>query len=176
MKYDEKVKNGVYCEHIRTDKHGNKVYRTNMCKKCCGLGYIPGYFVDNGTCWKCNGSGKQAEWKMTEYTPEQMQLRQEKQTAKRVGSVESQLAKMGFGKDGLGYIPRGNTYPFREQIRAIGGVWHSYFWLSPIKPDFIDSIEVKASEVTEVLTHGQYVTRQVVLFTGAMQKLFDAQA
>ena len=112
----------VHKELIKTDKHGNRHYRTNACPKCGGTGNV-GFTLDAGRCWKCNATGVGKERTTIEYTPEQQQLRAEKATAKRLGPVEQQLEKLGFSKDGKGYRPIGDTFSVRDEIKAAGGVF-----------------------------------------------------
>ncbi|MBO4725244.1 MAG: hypothetical protein J5622_01935 [Firmicutes bacterium] len=153
------LKPGVYKEFVKVDKHGNKTYRTNACKRCGGLGRVFISNLDNGRCFGCGGSGITKEYKTVEYTPEQRQLRLEKATAKRLGTVAQQYAAKGLNADGVGYIPRGNTYPIKDRIKADGGVWNTARgWIMPIKPDYIDSIEIRA----ELKEYGEYVKRTVV--------------
>lgn len=151
------MKPGVYKELVKTDKHGNKTFRTNMCKRCGGDGKVP-YELDNGRCWKCGGSGIREEYKTVEYTAEQLQLRREKAIAKRLGSVERQFAALGLNAEGVGYIPKGNTFPLKERIKADGGRWGRYGWVMPVKPDYIESEEVHA----EIREFGEFVKYSVV--------------
>lgn len=152
------MKPGVYKELVKTDKHGNKTFRTNMCKRCGGDGKVP-YELDNGRCWKCGGSGIREEYKTVEYTPEQRILRNEKAIAKRLGTVEEQFAENGLNASGIGFKPIGETYPLKDRIKADGGKWHrAYGWIMPVKPDYIESVEVHA----EIREYGEYVKRSVV--------------
>jgi len=158
---DEKKK-GVYKELIRTDKHGNKTYRTNACKRCGGYGRIYFSDLDDGRCWSCGGCGLTDEYKTIEYTPEQLQIREEKKILKRVGSVESQLKWMGFDTEKrIAFRCLGNTFPIKDRIKAMGGKWTKIGWVMPVKPDFCECQELTQDDVI-IETFGEYFPRQVV--------------
>ena len=150
----QEVKKGVFKVLVKTDKHGNKTYRTNACKRCDGRGRVFFTDLDKGVCWGCIGSGIGPERKTTEYTLEYRKIQNAKRTAKRLGTAQDQLRGMGFGADGVGYRVTGNSYPVREKIKEAGGRWNGRFWLMPEEPDFIGSEKVLASEATEVENFG----------------------
>ena len=134
-----KLQPGVFRELIRIDKHGNRHYKTNTCPRCGGEGKL-GDILDAVRCTECNGTGKGKERTTIEYTPEQQQLRAEKATAKKLGTIEQQLKKLGFSEDGKGYRPLGNIFHVMDKIKKAGGVYQSHgFWIMPTKPDFIES-------------------------------------
>lgn len=153
-----KIQPGVYKEIIKTDKHGNRHYRTNACPKCGGTGNV-GYTIDDGRCWKCGATGKGKERNVVEYTPDQAQMRAERATAKRLGPVEQPLERLGFSRNGEGYRPLGDTFSCRERIKAAGGVFQRQrFWIMPAKPDFIESEPV----TFDIRECGQLVKYDVV--------------
>lgn len=156
------LKRGVFKAFVKVDKHGNKTYRTNACKRCGGYGRVYFTNLEEGRCWDCGGSGIGPERNTIEYTSEQRQLRDEKRWAKRIATVEDQLKAMGFGSNGVGFRLLGETFSLREQIKDAGGVWNGRYWLMPEKPNFTDSEPVLASEATEVEEVGEYVKRRVV--------------
>ena len=137
-----KVKSGVYKILLKTDKYGNKTYKTNCCKRCGGSGFITFSGVDGSRCWGCGATGIVEEYKTVEYTPEQAQLRREKSRAKKLGTVEQQLSALGFNKEGVGYILRGDTFAIKEQIKRDGGRYNSFRgWVMPFKPDYWDDFK-----------------------------------
>ena len=150
------VKRAVYKELIREDKHGNRIYRTNKCRKCYGTGRLVCCAMDNGRCWRCMGTGIEDEYKTTEYTPEQLRLRLAKKTVKRIGTVEQQLRAMGFSQDGVAYIPIGNTFPVKDEIKAAGGVYdRARGWVSPVPLDFIECRRVEAKDVLKFTDYAE---------------------
>ncbi len=165
-----RVKDGVYYTLTKTDKHGNRHYRTNRCKKCGGTGNV-GYTLDDGRCWRCMGTGIEAEHTGIEaehtvigYTPEQIQLRREKATAKRLGTLEQQLLAMGFDPETrTAYRPIGNTFAIKDAIKDLGGVWDRRYgwWTVPTKPDFCESVELTMDDLS-VEEYGEYVRYCVV--------------
>lgn len=158
-----KVRESVYYTLVKTDRHGNRHYRTNRCKKCGGTGNV-GYTLDSGRCWRCMGTGVEKEHTVVEYTAEQAKLRQEKATAKRLGTVEQQLRAMGFNPETrTAYRPVGSTFAIRDAIRSLGGVWDPRYawWTVPVKPDFCDSVELTMADLI-VEEHGESVRYNVV--------------
>ena len=146
------VKKAVYSELVKTDKHGNKTYRTNKCRRCGGTGRVFWSGLMGGQCFECAGSGTVEEYRTVVYTPEQERLRNAKRTAKKLGTVEQQYRAQGFGPDGIAYIPQGNTYEMKEQIKELGGYWDlpRSRWIMPVRPEFCDAEEVRASDVSTV--------------------------
>lgn len=129
------VKQSVYKELIRTDKHGNKIYKTNACKRCEGCGKVEFTNFMGGVCALCDGSGIGPERKTTEYTPAQQRLRSAKRWAKKLGSIEQQIRENGVNPDTLtAFWLSGNTYPHKEQIRDLGAVWFAdlHIWACPV--------------------------------------------
>lgn len=158
-----KVKPNVYKTLVRVDKHGNKHYRTNCCKKCGGTGNV-GYTLDDGRCWRCMGSGIEDEHTVVEYTLEQQQLRAEKRTARRLGTVEQQLRRMGFDAESkVAYRSTGNTFSVKDTLKVLGGVWDSRYghWTLPVKPDCCESEKLTLDSV-EIEEYGTCIKYQVV--------------
>ncbi len=148
------LKKGVYRELVRTDKHGNKIFRTNACKRCGGEGRVFTTTLDGGRCWGCGGTGMCAAYNTVEYTPEQSRLRRMKATAKRIGSVAEQLTAMGFNSDGIAYRPIGDTFSVKDRIRESGGRYTSQRgWIVPESLDFIECERLTASEFTTMIEH-----------------------
>ncbi len=165
-----KVRDGVYCTLVKTDKHGNRHYRTNRCKKCGGTGNV-GYTLDDGRCWRCMGTGIETEHTVIEYTAEQIQLRREKATAKRLGTLEQQLRAMGFDPETrTAYCPIGNTFAVKDALKALGGVYDRRYgwWIVPSKPKFCESVELTMDDLS-VEEYGDYVRYCVVRWRNATE-------
>ena len=113
-------------------------------------------------CWKCRGTGTEPEYKTVEYTPEQAQLRRDKATAKKLGTVADQLRRMGFNADGFGWRPRGNSFAVRDRLKALGGTWNGSTWTVPVEPDFIESDRVAASDCTVIEERGELLKFEYV--------------
>lgn len=89
-------------------------------------------------------------------------MREEKKILKRVGSVESQLERMGFDVEKrVAFRCIGNTFPIKDRIKAMGGKWTKIGWVMPAKPDFCECQELTQDDVV-IETYGKYFPRQVV--------------
>lgn len=132
------VKKAVYRELVKTDKYGNETYRTNKCRRCGGTGRVFWSGLMGGRCFGCAGSGTVEEYRTVVYTPEQERLRDAKRRAKKLGTVAEQLRVRGYGADGVGYIPTGDTYSHRAEISELGGYWDCARrrWVMPVAPAF----------------------------------------
>ena len=141
--------------YIRTDKNGTKIYHDWTCPRCGGAGQADKWIMTGKICYACGGSGKRARAKIVkEYTPEywakleakriakdQKRIAEEKKYAEehqeeieaaRRKVLESRYAEFGCGKDGIGYVLKGNTYPVKDQIKAAGGKWLYGCWICPV--------------------------------------------
>jgi hypothetical protein len=137
------VKESVYKKLIRTDKHGNKIYRTNACKRCggCGKVWFSGFL--GSVCFECEGRGIVPEYKTTEYTPAQQRLRAAKREAKKLGTIEQQIKQNGVNPETLeSFWLYGDTYKHRDEIRELGGVWMFRTWQCPV-PFVADGITTR---------------------------------
>ena len=141
-------------EYVKTDRNGTKYYNvTDVCPRCGGRGdYIRG--INYGTCFLCGGNGKR-QYTVKEYTPEheaKLEARRKAKAEKRAEEearyaeehadeieaenrriIESRYADYGCGKDGIGYVLTGNTYPVKDQIKRNGGRWICGRWVCPVK-------------------------------------------
>lgn len=119
---------------IKTDKNGTNYWHEEKCPKCCGQGYIPSYhYVDNGVCFKCNGSGIYPhDWK--EYTPEYAEKLEERRIAREKKKAPEKNAKFfrqnGFNEEGFTWLVIGNTFDIKEELKAASArfnnilIWH----------------------------------------------------
>lgn len=140
---------------IRTDRNGTKYWRVvDTCPRCGGRGdYILGVY-NYGVCFLCGGNGKK-EYTFKEYTPEheaKLEAARAKRQAKRMEdkaayeaehaeeieearrkAIEFRYAEFGCGKDGIGYVLTGNTYPVKDEIKRNGGRWVYGRWVCPVE-------------------------------------------
>jgi hypothetical protein len=145
---------------IKTDRNGTKYWNvTDVCPRCGGIGdYIQG--INYGVCFLCGGSGTK-NYIFKEYTPEheaKLEAARQKREAARIAKQEAwkaehaeeieaarqriiieRYAQYGCGKDGIGYVLTGKTYPVKEEIKKNGGRWVWGTWICPV--------EVKANGV-----------------------------
>ena len=142
--------------YIRTDKNGTKIYHDWTCPRCGGAGQADKWIMTGRICYACGGSGKRAVAKVVkEYTPEywakleakrnakeQKRIAEEKQYAEEHKEeieaanrkiLETRYAQFGCGKDGIGYVLKGNTYPVKDQIKKNGGRWLYGIWVCPVE-------------------------------------------
>ena len=139
---------------IKTDRNGTKYWDiTETCPRCGGRGdYIMG--INYGTCFLCGGSGKR-NYTFKEYTPEheaKLEARRQAKAAKKAEEaaqyaeehadeiaeqnrriIEETYAEFGCGKDGIGYVLTGKTYPVKDQIKKNGGKWIYGVWVCPVE-------------------------------------------
>ena len=142
--------------YIRTDKNGTKIFHDWTCPRCGGAGSSDKWIATGKTCWACGGSGKRSVAKVVkEYTPEywakleaKRQARAKKQAEENARyaeehaeeiaeeirrTIEKRYAEFGCGKDGIGYVLNGNTYPIKDQIKKAGGRYIFGRWVGPQK-------------------------------------------
>lgn len=137
--------------YIRTDKNGTKYYHDWKCPRCGGAGFADKWIATGRTCWACGGSGRRGKPRIVkDYTPEYFAKleakrieREEKRKAaepkpdpeeiRRIcqETIERRYAEYGCGRDGIGYVLTGNTYPAKDQIKAAGGRWIYGAWICP---------------------------------------------
>lgn len=139
---------------IKVDRNGTKYWDiTESCPRCGGRGdYIRG--INYGTCFLCGGNGKR-QYTFKEYTPEheaKLEARRQAKAAKQAEEraqyeaehadeieaenrriIENRYAEYGCGKDGIGYVLTGNTYPVKDQIKRNGGRWICGKWVCPVE-------------------------------------------
>lgn len=166
---------------IKTDKNGTKYYKgLCTCDRCGGKGIfivrvengngVPAQ-PDNGTCYKCGGSGKVVEtWK--EYTPE-YRAKLDAQNAKRAEKKRVEIEKKqqeeaaansatwlennGFAPDGITYIFLGDTYAAKEQLKEAGAKFdYCIGWHAARQIDGFYSIAVHVDEIAKKTAWGYY--------------------
>lgn len=126
------------------DEENRKAYVVETCDRCSGTGafIIPGIF--QGTCFKCNGSGKLTKW-VKAYTPSEyekyikaVERARERKQEKRDAAVrqleeESEINKAEYLKS-FGYDPENpmvylvygeNTYSIKDELKERGGRYHN---------------------------------------------------
>ena len=145
--------------YIRTDKNGTKYFHDWTCPRCGGAGQSDKWLFTGKVCYECGGSGKRFNPKVIkEYTPEyfaKLEARRQAKAAKEAEArakyeaehaeeiaaqraeadrktFEFRCAEHGCGKDGVGYVLKGNTYPVKDQIRKAGGKWIYGTWVCPV--------------------------------------------
>lgn len=142
---------------IRTDRNGTKYWNViETCPRCGGRGdYILGT-LNYGVCFLCGGTGLHG-YTYKEYTPEheaKLEARRQAKAAKEAAEkakyeeehaeeiaakqaeenrriFEFRCAENGCGKDGIGYVLTGKTYPVKDQIKKAGGKWIYGVWICP---------------------------------------------
>ena len=148
MSYAVKVdKNPVL---VKVMKDGSKKFRSDACPRCGGAGLVP-YWTDNGRCWKCGGSGYAPhEW----VEPSELRLEKQKAKAKlkRIEEADNHneyfLKSIGFNSNGKSYLPLGNTYDVKEELKAMGAKFNYVMgWCLPEDTDKYPTIEVDIDEV-----------------------------
>ena len=114
---------------IKIDKNGTKYYSDCTCQRCGGTGRMP-YYIYNGICFECNGSGISKERIIKEYTPEYQAKLDAKKAAKREAAEAAKISelmdhkaenleRLGF-KDCKTYCVCGDTYEIKDELKAAG--------------------------------------------------------
>ena len=147
-------------KYIRTDKNGTKIYHDYTCPRCCGYGMLDKWINTGKVCYACGGSGVRAVAKVVkEYTEEyraKLEARRKAKAAKEAAerakyeaehaeeiaaeraendrrTFEFRCAEHGCGKDGVGYVLKGNTFKVKEEIKKAGGKWIYGRWICPVE-------------------------------------------
>lgn len=151
--------------YIRTDKNGTKIYHDWTCPRCGGAGMCDKWINTGRVCYACGGSGKRVRAKIVkEYSPEywaKLDAKRKAKAAQRIAEeqkyakehpeeieaarrnvLENRYAENGCGKDGIGYVLKGNTYPVKDQIRKAGGKWIYGCWICPVKIEGLEAHEI----------------------------------
>lgn len=142
--------------YFKTDKNGTKYYLDWTCPRCAGAGMADKWINTGRICYACGGTGKRNKAAIVkEYTEEyfeKLQARRKARDTKRAEEaakyaeehaeeiaaenqriIEQRYADNGCGKDGIGYILRGNTFPVKDQIKRSGGKWIYGVWICPVE-------------------------------------------
>lgn len=148
--------NHMELQYFKTDKNGTKYFYDWKCPRCCGYGMLDKWINTGRTCYACGGSGVRTKAKIVkEYTPEywaKLDAKQKARNAKRAEeaakyaeehadeiaeahrkAMEFRYSEYGCGKDGVGYVLKGNTYPVKEEIKKNGGRWIYGCWICPVE-------------------------------------------
>lgn len=156
--------------YVRTDKNGTKIFYDFTCPRCGGAGFADKWIATGRVCYECGGSGKRVKAKIVkEYTQEyweKLQARRQAKMAKQIEAaakyaeehaeeiaeknrkvIETRYAEFGCGKNGIGYVLKGDTYPVKEEIKKNGGRWIYGVWVCPVEitGDGIRSKEIDLS-------------------------------
>lgn len=130
--------------YIRTDKNGTKIFHDWKCPRCGGAGMCDKWIMTGRVCFSCGGTGKRTSPKIIkEYTPEywaKLEARRQAKSAKEEEArkqyeeehadeiaakraaenqriFELRCSENGCGKDGIGFVLTGNTFPVKDQIK-----------------------------------------------------------
>lgn len=143
-------------QYIRADRNGTKYFYDWTCPRCGGAGEAQKWAHTGRICYGCGGTGKRPRpLVVKEYTPEhaakleKKRIAREKkrdEDAKRYAEehaeeikaqnqliIERRYAEFGCGKNGVGYVHEGNTWPVKDQIKKNGGKWVYGIWVCPIE-------------------------------------------
>lgn len=169
-------------KYVRTDKNGTKIYHDWECPRCGGAGMCDKWINTGRVCWECGGTGKRHVAKVVkEYTPEywaKLEARRQAKAAKAAAEraayeaehaeeiaaeraeadrkiLEFRFAEHGCGKNGIGYVLKGNTYKVKDEIKRAGGKWIYGRWICPIEIKG-DGISAKRIDISSHISAGMY--------------------
>lgn len=147
-------------QYVRTDRNGTKIYLDTNCPRCSGAGESDLWTRTGRTCYECGGTGKRAKpLEVKVYTKEyadKLEARRANKAAANMPSKEELEQRAdearrnvwqseGFGRDGIGYLYTGNTYPLRDKLRAKRGRWCAYLkgWIAPVDLEPLEGVRVE---------------------------------
>ncbi len=146
-------------KYDRTDRNGTKYFYDVNCPRCAGYGRADKWKFTGSVCYACGGTGKRLKAKLIKiYTPEhEAELeskclaraekykaehadeiaqaeaeKEEREAAWRRRENENTCRELGCGADGIGYVLKGDTYPVKDRIKALGGRWILQVWVCPV--------------------------------------------
>ena len=156
--------------YVRTDRNGTKYYHDITCPRCGGAGEADKWAFTGRICYACGGSGKRSHPRTVKvYTPEYEAKLDAKRMAKQAKEaeaaakyaeehaeeiaeknrriIENRYAQFGCGKNGIGYVLTGDTYPIKDEIKRNGGKWLYGVWVCPveIKDDGVTAKQINIS-------------------------------
>ena len=163
--------NHMELQLFKTDKNGTKYFYDWKCPRCAGFGQADKWRYTGLVCFECNGTGKRSRAKIVkEYTDEYAAKLEERRIARQKKYEEEHAEEIaakkaeqdrreaewqrkeeirifkasGCGENGIGYVLTGNTYPVKEQIKALGGKWIYGAWVCPeeVKGDGITARKI----------------------------------
>lgn len=167
--------------YVRTDKNGTKIYHDVNCPRCAGHGESDSWWATGKVCYACGGSGlrpKPLEIKV--YTAEYGEKLEARRSAKAAASAAREAANApseeelrrraeearsnawqseGFGRDGAGFLYRGDTYPVREKLRAAKGRWCAFLrgWIAPVDIGPIKGVEIERVSAADLCNENGWI-------------------
>lgn len=116
---------------IKIDKNGTKHFQVDACPKCGGTGRYEMTTVDSFRCWKCGATGYFPHVEK-EYTPEYAAILAEKAKARNLKKnkerLPQEIKRRGFdGENSSIFVVAGETYSIREQLKAAGAKYDSWY-------------------------------------------------
>ncbi len=155
-------------EYIKTDRNGTKYYHDWTCPRCGGAGESDKWYYTGKTCYACGGTGKRANPRVVkeyteEYAAKLVAKRKAREDAKPKPDYEELKARAraaerrnfldnGLTEEGIGYVYKGNTYPIKDRIKAVGGKWEYGCWVAPILIDIPNDVSAREVNINEYRT------------------------
>lgn len=140
---------------IKTDRNGTKYWHEAGCPRCGGTGYISHYyFIDNGRCFKCDGSGQGGRtWK--EYTPEykaKLEARRIEKAKKNASETNAKFFQsIGFSASGEAWLVVGvDTYAIKDALKEAGARFtREIGWHFDHEQTAFETVKINISDVAE---------------------------
>ena len=156
--------------YVRTDKNGTKIYHDVNCPRCAGAGRSDTWWQTGYECYACGGTGRRPKpLEVKVYTKEyedKLEARRAAKAAANAPSVEdledlreraeesrrNMWQNEGFGRDGIGYLYTGKTYPLRAKLSAEHGCWHNVLrgWIAPVDLGPIKGVTIEQVNAAEL--------------------------
>lgn len=140
---------------IRTDRNGTRYFGSNVCRKCGGSGYLPGYeYIDGARCWKCGATGRENPYTWKVYTPEYEQKLADKRRARMIEQAPEENRKnferWGFSAEGKAYIVLGDTFAIKDALKGYGARFSdSLGWHFAQETDNFSTFELDIRDIAE---------------------------
>lgn len=156
-------------EYVRTDRNGTKIYHDVNCTRCGGAGRSDNWWQTGYECYACGGTGRrQKPLEIKVYTLEyadKMEVRKAAKVAANAPNNDDLMRRAdearrngweneGFGRDGIGYLYTGKTYPIRAKLNENRGVWQPNLrgWIAPVDLGTIKGVMIEKVNAADLCT------------------------
>jgi len=150
-------------DDVFEDNGKMKMHIYCACGRCGGTGRVP-FAVDEGICYECRGAGKVFKT-VRAYTEKERaaldKAAERKATAKaeKAAAIEKDhieneakyrkewYANNGFNGDGVTYIPKGNTFEIKDELKAAGFKFDPVLNWHAAEPAAFDCVTIAFDDV-----------------------------
>lgn len=147
---------------VKIDKNETRTFSSCKCRRCGGTGLMPYKHIDDGICFKCDGSGVEPEYTYSIRTPEYEQKLADRRIAKLKKEAPKRNAeffkKNGLSADGKAWIVAGNTYEIKDELKKAGAKYSPLLgWHFDHEISDYTCAELDISEVASLSIAGEWL-------------------